>query len=198
MNGLSETGRPPEDADPAPDDFRLSQSPSHLLRRAQQFASEIFLQAGLADGVTLRQSVVLAAIAEGAVGSQSDLVRATGVDRSTLADMIARMERKGLIARAAAVEDGRAKSVRLTAAGRARLDEALPAMRQADIALIAALPRNRRGAFNEALAVLAGAADALEITEAEQARRLRKAAKAAKAAKARAKVKKKRKKKKNR
>jgi DNA-binding MarR family transcriptional regulator len=197
MSGLSDAGWHPDDAGAHPDEFRLSRSPSHLLRRAQQFASEIFLQAGLSDGVTLRQSVVLAAIAEGAVRSQSDLVRATGVDRSTLADMIARMEKKGLIARATAAGDGRAKSVQLTASGRARLEEALPAMRQVDAALLEALPRNRRSAFRDTLGVLAGAADALEITEAEQARRARKAAKAAKAA-AKAKAKKKRKKKKKR
>ena len=197
MSGLSDAGRRLADEGSHPDDFQLSRSPSHLLRRAQQFASEIFLQAGLLDGVTLRQSVVLAAIAEGALRSQSDLVRATGVDRSTLADMIARMEKKGLIARSTALGDGRAKTVQLTAAGRARLEEALPAMRQVDAALLEALPRNRRNAFRETLSVLAGAADALEITEAEQARRAKKAAKAAKAA-AKAKAKKKRKKKKNR
>ena len=196
MSGLSDAGRRLADEGSHPDDFQLSRSPSHLLRRAQQFASEIFLQAGLLDGVTLRQSVVLAAIAEGALRSQSDLVRATGVDRSTLADMIARMEKKGLIARSTALGDGRAKTVQLTAAGRARLEEALPAMRQVDAALLEALPRNRRNAFRETLSVLAGAADALEITEAEQARRAKKAAKAAKAA-AKAKAKKKRKKKKN-
>ena len=177
-------------------EFRLSQSPSHLLRRAQQYASEIFIATGLSDGVTLRQSVVLAAIAEGAVQSQSDLVRATGVDRSTLADMIARMERKGLIARSTAADDGRAKSVALTPSGRAKLEEALPAMRQVDAALIDVLPRNRRKAFRDTLGALAKAADELEITEAEQARRLKKAAKAAKAAaKAKARNKKKKRKK---
>jgi DNA-binding MarR family transcriptional regulator len=194
MSGLSEAGRP-DDAEAPAEEFRLSQSPSHLLRRAQQFASEIFLQAGLSEGVTLRQSVVLAAVAEGAVRSQSDLVKATGVDRSTLADMIARMEKKGLIVRSTAADDGRAKSVQLTAAGRARLDEALPAMRQVDAALLDMLPRNRRNAFRDTLGVLAEAADAIEVSEAEQARRARKAAKEAKAA-AKAKAKKKRKKKK--
>ena len=196
MSGRSDAGCHPDDGVSHPEDFQLSRSPSHLLRRAQQFASEIFLQAGLLDGVTLRQSVVLAAIAEGAVLRQSDLVRATGVDRSTLADMMARMEKKGLIARSTALEDGRAKSVQLTAAGRARLEEALPAMRQVDAALLEALPRNRRNAFSETLSVLADAADALEITEAEHLRRAKKATKAAKAA-AKAKAKKKRKKKKN-
>src|SRR5262245_61722223 len=111
------------------DVFRLSESPSHLLRRAEQFAADIFQRAGGGDGVTLRQTVLLAAIAEAEGASQSDLVMATGIDRSTLAEMMARMEKKGLIARAASAEDGRAKSVKLTRDGRARLEEALPAVR---------------------------------------------------------------------
>jgi len=107
--------------------------------------------------------------------------------------MIARMEKKGLITRTIAADDGRAKAVSLTPAGRAKLEEALPAMRQVDAALIEVLPRNRRKSFRDTLGALAEAADELEITEAEQARRLKKAEKAAKA-----KAKKKKKKKKKR
>ena len=157
-------------------DFRLSESPAHLLRRAQQYASGIFHQAGL-SGVTLRQSVVLAAIAEGEGRSQSELVKATGVDRSTLADMIARMERKGLVTRMQSQGDARAKAVSLTEAGRAKLAETLPAMRSVDDALSDALPRNRRVAFREMLGALALAADESEFFEADD-KASRKASKA--------------------
>jgi DNA-binding MarR family transcriptional regulator len=139
--------------------FRLSRSPSHLLRRAEQFATELFARSELYDGVTLRQTVLLAAIAEAEGASQSDLVRITGVDRSTLAEMMARMEKKGLIARAAAADDGRAKSVRLTADGRRRLDAVLPAIRNVDRSLLAALSASKRAAFQVILAELAEAAD---------------------------------------
>jgi len=142
--------------------FKLSESPSHLLRRAEQFAAEMFAQSELRDGVTLRQSVLLAAIAESEGASQSDLVRMTGVDRSTLAEMMARMERRGLIARAAARDDGRAKSVRLTAQGRRRLDSALPAMRHVDKALLAAVPVANRAMFKALLVSLAKSADQLQ------------------------------------
>lgn len=145
--------------------FRLSESPAHLLRRAQQFASDIFATAGLADGVTLRQTFLLAAIAEEEGRSQSALVRATGIDRSTLADMIQRMERKGLITRAAASSDGRAKSVSLTEAGRDALAEAAPAMVQVDTALLDALPRNKRRSFLEMLGHLAEAANDEGVVE---------------------------------
>jgi MarR family transcriptional regulator, temperature-dependent positive regulator of motility len=139
--------------------FRLSRSPSHLLRRAEQFAAELFARSELHDGVTLRQTVLLAAIAEAEGASQSDLVRTTGVDRSTLAEMMARMEKRGLIARAAAADDGRAKSVRLTADGRRRLAAVLPAIRNVDRSLLAALPAAKRTAFQAILAELADAAD---------------------------------------
>ncbi len=167
--------------------FRLSESPSHLLRRAEQFAAEIFLKAEIPDGVTLRQSVLLAAIAEADGASQSDLVGATGVDRSTLAEMMARMEQKGFIVRAAAEDDGRAKSVSLTAEGRRRLEGAVPAMREVDKALLAALPASRRSAFKATLLALADAADAMHAEAAEAPKPVKKAAKAKPAKKARAK-----------
>lgn len=165
--------------------FRLSESPSHLLRRAEQFAAEIFLKADIPDGVTLRQSVLLAAIAEADGASQSDLVSATGVDRSTLAEMMARMEQKGVIVRAAAEDDGRAKSVSLTAEGRRRLEGALPAMREVDRALLAALPASQRPAFRATLLALAEAADALHAEAAYAPRPAKRAANAKPAKKAR-------------
>lgn len=143
--------------------FVLSESPAHLLRRTQQLAAEIFANAGLADGVTLRQSVVLAAVAEREGLSQSDLVAATGIDRSTLADMIARMQAKGLVSRRSAIEDARAKSVSLTDQGRDALILAQPALMHVDEALLDKLPRNRRKAFIDLLSRLAGAADGAEV-----------------------------------
>jgi DNA-binding MarR family transcriptional regulator len=180
MTTLAEAARRPNGAisrdAPGRGEFRLSASPSHLLRRAEQYAAEIFLKAGT-DGVTLRQTVLLAAIAEAEGASQSDLVVATGIDRSTLAEMMARMEKKGLIARAASTEDGRAKSVKLTRDGRNRLDAALPAMRAVDAALLDALARNKRASFTAALAALADAADDAQRAELAQLRSERKTAK---------------------
>ena len=157
MTPEAEADRPPEKltrkADLLPE-FRLSDSPSHLLRRAQQYVSESFLKTSLADSVTLRQTVVLAAVAESEGLSQTELVQATGVDRSTLAEMIGRMEKKGLVVRSAAERDGRAKSVFLTAAGRAALAEAIPAIIAVDQALLEILPRNRRKSFRDTLEIV--------------------------------------------
>ena len=139
--------------------YRLSDSPSHLLHRAQQFAAELFAQK-YEGHVTLRQFAVLAAVEEQAGRTQVDLVRATGIDRSTLAEMIARMERKGLLARKKSSEDGRAKSVRLTGRGRSRLAEATPHAREVDLAILEALPKPKRRALLEILMALSPVIDA--------------------------------------
>ena len=155
--------------------FKLSESPAHLLRRSQQYATEIFTDLGIADNVTLRQSVVLAAIAEREGLSQSDLVSATGIDRSTLADMIARMESRGLVKRKAADGDARAKSVSLTTLGKDALEDAMPAMQTVDNALLLSLPKNKRKAFLTILTLLASAADEDELAPlAEKGKRKKK------------------------
>jgi len=166
--------------------FVLADSPSHLLHRAQQYAAELF--AGLYDKhVTLRQFAVLAAVQNNAGGTQTDLVNATGIDRSTLAEMIARMEKKGLLVREKSNADGRAKSVRLTGRGRARLNEAAPHARAADEAILNALPKPKRRALLDILQSLTPAIDAAHaVTEPEvagkKARRKKKKVKPAKPA----------------
>jgi DNA-binding MarR family transcriptional regulator len=150
---VTEIERPPGEPS-EPEGFRLSRSPSHLLRRAQQYISERFAE----EDVTLRQTVVLAAVSERGACSQSDLVRATGIDRSTMAEMIARMEKKGLVNRQTAKTDARAKEVSLTGAGRSRLEAALPVIQKMDEALLDLLPRNRRKPFRDTLGLIARAA----------------------------------------
>jgi DNA-binding MarR family transcriptional regulator len=134
------------------------------LHRAQQLAQDRFAAAAGARGVTLRQFAVLAAIAEQPGRSQTDLVLATGVDRSTLADMITRMEKRGWILRVTAADDARANAVTLASAGRAALNNAIPHARAADEALLEALPRGDRRAFQDMLAKLSAAADAAAQT----------------------------------
>lgn len=140
--------------------FALTRSPSHLLHRAQQMASEHFTLLFRDPDLTLRQFAVLAALAERADLTQTDLVRATGIDRSTLADMVTRMEKRQLVARERSASDKRAKLVRLTKSGRAKLLEAAPHALAADQMLMAALPKPRRQGFLDVLALLATAADA--------------------------------------
>lgn len=126
----------------------LDQSPSHLLHRALQRALDIYVDEFGESGITQRQFAVLAAADEREGATQADLVRITGIDRSTLADMARRMIGKGLLERERSNVDARANAVRLTEAGRLALAEARPKMAQADARLLKLISGGgRRAAF---------------------------------------------------
>jgi DNA-binding MarR family transcriptional regulator len=126
----------------------LDQSPSHLLHRALQRALDIYAETFGDGGVTQRQFAVLAAADEHAGATQADLVRITGIDRSTLADMARRMIGKNLLERERSNVDARANAVRLTDTGRAALAEARPKMAAADARLLKLISGGgRRAAF---------------------------------------------------
>jgi len=131
--------------------FLLDASPSHLLHRAQQAAADLHVAALGANGLTQRQFAVLAVLAAQDGVSQSELVVRTGIDRSTLAEMVARMEAKGLTQRTKSVTDSRANSVTLTATGRAIYEEAMPKLAEVDAAVLARLPVNKRAGFVNSL-----------------------------------------------
>lgn len=114
----------------------LDRSPSHLLHRALQRALDIYAEEFGTGAITQRQYAVLAAAAEHEGATQADLVRTTGIDRSTLADMAQRMIAKGLLERERSTLDARANAVRLTPAGREVLALAQPRMAAADARLL--------------------------------------------------------------
>ena len=157
--------------------FKLNNSPSHLLHRAQQIAANHSANALKAAGVTLRQFSVLAALDGNEGVSQSDLVNATGIDRSTLADMVARMEKGGLIKRAASKSDARAKSVSLMAKGRKALDKAAPAVAEADKMLFASLAKTKQDALMSGLEGLVAESEASAAAPAPKAPRAKAPAK---------------------
>jgi DNA-binding MarR family transcriptional regulator len=144
-------------------DGGLSQSVTHLLHRVLQLALDYHAEAAGASGLTQRQFTVLAAAGAAEGVSQSDLVRATGIDRSTLADLVARMITKGLLERERSATDARANSVRLSDAGRLALAEGARPAARSDAKLLELLPAKKREAFVKTLATLAGAADGIEV-----------------------------------
>jgi DNA-binding MarR family transcriptional regulator len=138
----------------------LDASPSHLLHRALQLALDIYALDAESSGLTQRQFAVLCAVSNDEGLSQTGLVRATGIDRSTLADMVARMIAKGLLARERSTADARANTVRLTEFGRAALNAAAPRVEAADQRLLELLGAKKREAFMESLRKLAKASEA--------------------------------------
>ncbi len=132
----------------------LDKSPSHLLHRALQRALDIYAETSGPSAVTQRQYAVLAAVAAHEGLTQADLVRSTGIDRSTLAELVARMLGKDLIARERSSDDGRANTVTLTDKGRTALSEAQPRADAADDAILRLIPSGKRGGFLAGLRAL--------------------------------------------
>ncbi len=141
--------------------YDLKTSPGHLLRRAQQYAHDLYSREVGSSGPTPRQFEVLHVVSQNKGLSQTDLVHATGIDRSTLADMIARMMKKGLLSRQRTKEDARANAVSITAAGQKMLNGAMASVARAESAALAVLPKSQQGAFMNALGAYAAALDAM-------------------------------------
>lgn len=177
---------------------RLERSPVHLLHGALQLALDDYAIALEAEPpaevpLTQRQFAVLAAAAEREGLSQTELVRATGVDRSTLADMVGRMITKGWLSRVRSVADARANTVSITDAGRAALEAVAPRVEAADARLLALLSAGKRDGFVNQLRTLAKASRAAAVGDssagglrapAEDSRKKSKAKSAEKLAKA--------------
>lgn len=171
----------------------LDRSPSHLLHRALQLALDIYADEFGSSSLTQRQYAVLAAVETQEGLTQTDLVRITGIDRSTLADMAARMIVKGLLERQRSVADARANAVNLTEAGRAALADARPRMAAADTRLLKLLSGGKRETLTGLLRDLVKAGDEAGAPAAEKPAKKAKAdkpkkAKAEKAAKPAAKA----------
>ena len=123
---------------------RLERSPLHLLHRAGQCAAEIF-QTELGSGdLTPRQFAVLVTVSQNEGLSQTHLVERTGIDRSTLADIVRRMLKKGLLQRRRTREDARAYAVKLTEEGSRVLKSAEPLARRVDERILSGLPAGQR------------------------------------------------------
>jgi DNA-binding MarR family transcriptional regulator len=131
----------------------VSRSPIHLLHRASQCAELIFHNA-IPDGVTPRQLSVLMVVADREGACQADIAEQTGIDRSTMAEIMRRLVKKGLVQRRRSRTDTRAYELRLTDEGRKALQATEPVARRIDARVLDALPKARREAFVAALAAI--------------------------------------------
>ncbi len=136
---------------------RLDRSPIHLLHRAGQCAGDICHSEMKVGGLTPRQLAVLMTDAQNEGLSQTGLVDRTGIDRSTLADIVRRMQRKGLLQRRRTREDARAYAVKLTDEGRRVLRVAEPVGKKVDERILDALPGKHRDQFVDGLQAIVDA-----------------------------------------
>lgn len=128
-------------------DSQLERSPLHLLHRVHQRATELFQEKMAGINLTARQYVVLVTAAQKDGASQQDIIDLTGIDRSTVSQIMQTMIRKGLLKRRRTREDARAYSITVTELGRDVLKTSESIVEGVDEALIAALPTTRAKTF---------------------------------------------------
>jgi DNA-binding MarR family transcriptional regulator len=147
--------------------------PGYLFRRMQQIAVAIFVEECKASDLTPVQYAALVAIRTHPGIDATRLSAVIAFDRSTLGNVIERLEAKNYVERKPAREDRRVKLLTLTKAGAALLRDIMPAVDRAQARMLQPLkPADRKTLLalltqlvdlnNEASRVPLRAEDALE------------------------------------
>lgn len=128
----------------------------YLLRRAQQLHVAAWTRLVSTEISTVQYSV-LAVLDRLGEASQRELCDEVDLDRSTIADLVSRMERRGLVVRARDPRDARRNTVRLTEHGRAERWRLRPLVEQVQEELTGSLPEETRAALSAALRAMLAA-----------------------------------------
>jgi MarR family transcriptional regulator, temperature-dependent positive regulator of motility len=120
---------PPED---------LSLHPGHLLRRALQVMNLLWAEE-VSMTITSPQFAALNALHREPNIDQRTLGERISLDRSTMADVVARLTQRGAVEWARDARDARRKTIRLTARGEKTLQELIPKTHRMTKRLVTAL-----------------------------------------------------------
>jgi DNA-binding MarR family transcriptional regulator len=124
--------------------FIVTESALHLLHRAGQRAEELFAKRLDGQAMTVRQFIVLSIVEAQENLSQNLICEKTGIDRSTMADIVKRLVTRGWLSRRRSRQDARMYAIRLTEQGRKELDRATPMALAVDADLVAGLNVKQR------------------------------------------------------
>ena len=120
-------------------------APGYLFRRMQQIAVALFMEECRAYDLTPVQYAALVAIATHPGIDATRLSAVIAFDRSTLGNVIERLEAKQLIERKPAAEDKRVKLLHLTGIGAALLRDIMPSVDRAQARMLQPLkPADRK------------------------------------------------------
>lgn len=141
---------------------QFTKSFSHLLKRAVQYSVHLYMNEVGKTGLTHRQFTVLSAVDINEGKSQTELVKITGIDRSTLADLVARLMAQGYLQRRRTKEDARANAIRLTLVGKKMLKSTQNGAEDIDKQLLSAFNAADRRVMMDCLATLATEMDKID------------------------------------
>jgi MarR family transcriptional regulator, lower aerobic nicotinate degradation pathway regulator len=132
----------------------LQERPGFLIRRLHQIHVALFTEECGAEKITPVQYSILSALDQTGNVEQIALSRAVGLDTTNVADVLARLERQGMVRRRLSPHDKRRKVVTLTKAGRAVLRRIDAGAARAHARTLAALEPKARDRFVRDLARL--------------------------------------------
>ena len=118
-------------------DWDLFDAPAPLINMASRSFARLGERRVKALGFNIGQLPVLYMLRNGAEMSQKDLAKFAKIEQPSMAQMLARMERDGLIKRTPDPADGRSSLVSLTDAARERLPAARQALEEGREAVLA-------------------------------------------------------------
>ena len=137
---------PPED---------LMQHPGHLMRRALQVMNVLWSKE-VSHTITSPQFAALNALHREPNIDQRTLGERISLDRSTMAEVVARLTARGLISGERHSSDGRRKTIKLTPKGYRALQQLIPATHTMTSRLVGALDANEQAELLRLLGVVVG------------------------------------------
>lgn len=125
----------------------LFERPGFLMRRLHQIYVSIYLQECAAYGTTPVQTSVLQVLLVRPGADQVSLAADIGIDRTTMSNVLSRLEGRGLVRREADPKDRRIRKSHLTEAGQTLIVDMQDALERAHKRLIEPLPADERADF---------------------------------------------------
>jgi DNA-binding MarR family transcriptional regulator len=132
-------------------DIRIHEKPGHLIRRLQQISVAIFVDQTRKFDITPVQYAGLLAVQIHPGIDQTTLCNVIAFDRSTIGDVLARLEAKRLIRRVPDPADRRTRMLYVTPAGRRLIRAIEPAVQAAQRRILAPLRPDERNLFMQML-----------------------------------------------
>lgn len=123
--------------------------PGFLVRRMHQIHIGLFTEESADFDITPVQFALLTVLYSGTALDQITLSNSVGVDRTSGADVIRRLYRRGLVERVPSSQDRRAKLVHITDEGKRLVRRMQPNMERAQERLVSPLTQGERAMFIE-------------------------------------------------
>lgn len=117
----------------------MGELPGHYIRRLQQIAVAVFLAEVEGFDITPVQYAALRGICQSPGTDQRTLAASSGLDTSTIAGVVDRLESRGWVVRQTSREDRRVRLLEPTSTGLQLLKDLEPAVRRAQARILAPL-----------------------------------------------------------